>query len=187
MTAIVEIGDSELEGAPPYQRMLDEGVCTATIARHDCLEIDEPPSGPIDLLKITGDSPGPGLLLLGGDKVCVHTAVSFFPDYTFGDIDRELRNQGFVAHCFADCYLTTIGTEVKVPHPDPHQLAMADIFYVRDFRKPMEAEQWKQLAMIAHHVCGSFDLAMHAVTVLALQDKIARDAPDQYQRILETL
>ena len=186
MTAIVEIGDSALEGAPPYQRMLDEGVCKATTARHDCLEIDEPPTGPIDLLKITGDSPSPALLLLGDDKVCVHTAVSFFPDYTFGDIDRELREQGFVAHCFADCYLTTIGTEVNVPHPDPHQLAMADIFYVRDFRKPLTTEQWKHLALIAHHVCGSFDLAMHAVSVLARQGVIAPDGAQQYQRILET-
>lgn len=181
LTAIVDvIGTAELNGSPPYQRMLDEGVCTAvTVAR------DADPDGPIDLLKITGESPTIPLLGLGADKVAVHTATSFFPDYTFGDIDAELRRQGFVAHCFADCYLTSIGTEIKIPHPDPHQLAMADLFYVRDFRKPMLPEQWKHLALIAHHICGSYDLAMHAVCVLARQDEIANDAGNTYQHILE--
>lgn len=162
--------------------MLDEGACTATTYTRDAA----PDAGPIDLLKLTGDSPTPDMLALGPAKVAVHTSTSFFPDYTFGDIDAELRAQGFVAHCFADCYLTNIGTEVQVPHPDPHQLAMADLFYVRDFRRPMETEQWKHLALIAHHVCGSYDLAMHAVAVLARQNKIAIDGAQQYQRILET-
>lgn len=34
MTAIVETGVAEDE-APPYQRMLDEGLCTVTTARFD--------------------------------------------------------------------------------------------------------------------------------------------------------
>lgn len=181
LTAIVETGVDKDE-APPYQRMLDEGLCTARNASPDTVAAIVP----LDLLKITGPEFDLGLLGAGPDKVAVHTSVSFFPKSTFGVVDGALRCQGFIAHCFADCYLTPIVSETTVPHPDPHQLGSADIFYVRDFLGPgIAAEQWKHLALLAHHVCGSFDLAMHAVTVLAKGGAIAPDAPAQYRKVLE--
>lgn len=182
LTAIVETGVAEDE-KPPYQRMLDEGLCEARVAdANDRLDLQW--FGPIDLLKITGSNRGEALAA-GEDKVAVHVSVSFFPIYTFGEIDAELRRQGFILHCFADCVLTPILADTSIPHPDPHQLSLADLFYVRDFTRDMAPEQWKQLAMIAHHICGSYDLAMLAVKQLAKSGAISSEAPAQYQRILE--
>lgn len=180
LTAIVETGVGKDE-APPYQRMMDEGLCSV----HVLTEAD-PVCGPIDLLKITGPNHGEALTA-GADKVAVHTSTSFYPINTFSKIDGQLRDMGFILHCFADCVLTPILCKTAVPHPDPHQLSLADIFYVRDFTKPMDPEQWKHLALLAHHVCGSYDLAMHAVTALAAQGALAADAPAQYRTILERL
>lgn len=177
LTAIVETGVAEDE-APPYQRMLDEGLCEVRVAGD---RADPRWHGPIDLLKITGPNRGEALKA-GPDKVAIHVSVSFFPIYTFGTIDAELRSQSFIAHCFADCVLMPILSETAVPHPDPHQLSLADIFYVRDFTKPMSAEQWKHLALLAHHVLGSYDLAMYAVTQVAWGG-----AAEHYRRILEAL
>ena len=179
LTSVVDICDTD-EGGAPYQRMLDEGLCTATLVKPGATH-----EGPADLLKVTGSSPPPDMRA-ASETVAIHTSVSFFPDYTFGAIDANLRAQGFIAHCFADCYLTSIRTDVGVPNLDPHQLALADLFYMLDFTKPMTVEQWKHTALIAHHVCGSHDLAMHAVTVLAKKEVVATDAPQQYLRILET-
>lgn len=181
MTAIVDVVGSEVEGNPPYQRMLDEGVCTAiTITPKDVRPAQDP-----DLLKITGPCEMTGMLGTWPDKVAAQVHVSFFPEYTFGKIDRELRRLGFILHCFADSYVAPILSGTSIPHPDPHQIAQSDLFYVRDFTKPMLVEQWKHLALIAHHVCGSFDLAMYAVHRLAALGAIPSDAPASYRRILE--
>lgn len=182
ITAIVDVGAAGLEGSPPYQRMLDEGLCTAVSPDLD----DNQAFYDIDLLKITGRCDREGILRAGRDKVAVQTHVSFFPDYTFGAIDAELRALGFILHCFADSYVMSIVSATPVPHPDPHQIMQSDVLYVRDFSKPMAVEQWKQLALLAHHVAGSYDLAMHAVSQLAKGGAVAADAPAQYQRILET-
>lgn len=180
LTAIVETGVTEDE-KPPYQRMLDEGLCEVRVAGDSQ---DSQWFGPVDLLKVTGAHRGEALEA-GKDKVAVHVSVSFFPIYTFGKIDARLRDLGFIAHCFADCVLTPILSGTAIPYPDPHQLSLADLFYVRDFTREMGPEQWKQLAMIAHHVCGSYDLAMLAVERLAKDGVIDNDAPAAYRRILE--
>lgn len=188
MTAIVDVGGAYLQGNPPYQRMLDEGVCTAEMIDPIGQEIF---SHNPDLLKITGSAMPPDVVLqvlhAGKDKVAAHVSASFFPEYTFGPLDRGLRELGLILHCFADCYITSIQSAGTIPHPDPHQIAQADLFYVKDFSKPMDVEQWKHLAMLAHHVCGSYDLAMHAVSELAKAGAIPEDGAAQYQRILERL
>ena len=181
LTAVVETGVAD-DAASPYQRMLDEGLCSAQTARPAAVMAITP----IDLLKIAGWEFDLDVLRAGPDKVAVHASVSFFPKSTLAAVDSALRAEGFLAHCFADCTLTPIVSETSIPHPDPHQLMHADLFYVRDFLAPgIAAEQWKHLALLAHHVCGSFDLTMHAVTVLAKGGAIAPDAPAQYRRILE--
>jgi hypothetical protein len=72
-----------------------------------------------------------------------------------------------------------------VPKVDPHQVLEADLVYVRDFTKPMADEQWKQLAMLAHHVCASYDLAMMAVEMLSKSGAVPADAPVSYAKTLE--
>ena len=141
----------------------------------------------LNLLKI--DVQGSELAVFGSGRqklkqaVAIQTEVSFLCLYkeqpTFGDIDVELRKQGFVPHAF-----TAINRRMIAPLSDPsnpyaamNQLLEADIVYVRNFMRPAEmtVEQLKHLAMIAHHCYGSFDLAANCVHHL-----IARKAiPDQ--------
>jgi FkbM family methyltransferase len=123
--------------------------------------------------------------------VAIMTEVSFVTLYkgqpAFGDVDSELRRRGFIPHCFVEAKTWPIATKTKVPNADPHQLLEADLLYVADYSRPMAAEQWKHLAMIAHHVCGSFDLAMFAIERLVEMEAIALSATDQYRKILEAL
>jgi hypothetical protein len=50
----------------------------------------------------------------------------------------------------------------------------------------MTTEQWKHLALIAHHCYGSFDLALRAVTMLAKADLVSADAPELYMQDLRS-
>src|SRR3984957_2882075 len=195
-TSVLDIGANLVDGEPPYQRMLDDGLCTVTgfepqqralaeleqrkgpmerylpqvvgdgqthrlkitraegmtslltpdvnqprlftgfpewgsvleeidVATHrlDDLDIDD-----FDLLKI--DIQGAELMVFqhGRERlrkaVTVQTEVSFVPLYrdqpTFGDVDRELRSQGFVPHSM----------------PALKQWAIAPTVFDGDFRKP---------------------------------------------------
>lgn len=141
----------------------------------------------LDLLKI--DVQGSELAVFGSGRqklkqaVAVQTEVSFLCLYkeqpTFGDIDGELRKQGFVPHAFTDVKQRMIAplSDPSNPHAAMNQLLEADIVYVRNFMRPadMTVEQLKHLAMIAHHCYRSFDLAANCVHHL-----IARKAvPDR--------
>ncbi len=167
---------------------VDATMETTTVRLDDLAEVRH-----VDLLKM--DIQGSELMVmrnatrhLAGAVMCL-PEVSFFPLYegqpALGEIDGELRSHGFVPHCFAATALWPIETEVKTPKVDPHQLLDGDIVYVRDFTKPMAAEQWKQLAMLAHHVCASYDLAMLCVENLAKMGAVASDAALSYRKILE--
>lgn len=121
----------------------------------------------------------------------VITEVSFMPLYggqpTFGEIDHELRAHDFVPHCFAAAKVWPLATKTAVPKLDPHQLLEADMVYIKDTSLPIEVEQTKHLAMIAHHVCGSFDLAMLCVEQLTDRGVLPASAPMQYRQMLEVL
>jgi hypothetical protein len=53
---------------------------------------------------------------------------------------------------------------------------------VRDFSRPenMNSEQWKHLALIAHHCYGSYDLALKALVTLAGMGLVPADASKRY-------
>lgn len=126
--------------------------------------------------------------------VAVMTEVSFVPLYkdqpTFGEIDTVLRTRGFIPHCFVEAKVWPIGEE-KIGQPN--QLLEADVLYIKDIRfcltgdrphKALTAEQMKHLALLAHHFCGSFDLAMTCIKYLSRQEYIPRDAAAQYRQML---
>ncbi|WP_250149560.1 FkbM family methyltransferase [Mycolicibacter acidiphilus] len=100
--------------------------------------------------------------------VAIQTEVSFAPGYegqpSMGDIDVELRSQGFIPHCFAEIHKQPI---LPVRRPC-NQIFDADLVYVRDFFRPdeMTDEQLKHLALVAHHCYKSFDLAIRCVQLL---------------------
>ncbi|MEU9256813.1 FkbM family methyltransferase [Streptomyces sp. NPDC048270] len=152
--------------------------------------------GAFDLLKI--DIQGAELMVFQGGRrklaeaVAVHTEVSFVPLYedqpVFGDVDRELRGQGFIPHAFAAVKRWPIAPVVFGGdfRQARHQLLEADVVYVRDFGRPesMTDEQLGQLALVAHHVYGSTDLAYHCLRQLSLRNAAAPDAPDRFLALL---
>jgi FkbM family methyltransferase len=124
--------------------------------------------------------------------VAIQTEISFVTLYedqpAMGDIDLELRSQGFVPHCFAAVKHWAIAPFVvdNEPRRPLNQLLEADIVYVRDFARSdsMTDEQLKHLALLAHHCYGSFDLALRCVVLLQNRRAVA---PDSWQRYVEML
>jgi FkbM family methyltransferase len=108
------------------------------------------------------------------DTVAVQTEVSFVPLYqgqpVFGEMDLALRELGFLPHCVTGTKIWPIAPMVvgDAPNRGIRQLLETDMVYVRDFSRPenMTTEQWKQLALVAHHCYGSYDLALKAIVTL---------------------
>ena len=264
-TGVLDIGANLVDGEPPYQRMLDDGLCTVTgfepqqralaelllrkgpmerylpyvvgnghtqrlkitkaegmtslltpdanqlrlftgfsqwgsvveevdvqTHRLDDLDIDD-----FDLLKI--DIQGAELMVFqhGRERlrnaVAVQTEVSFVPLYrdqpTFGDVDRELRSQGFVPHSMPAVKQWAIAPTVfddDVWTPG-NQVLEADIVYIRDIAHPeqMTSEQLSHLAMIAFHIYGSVDLAVYCLNELIQRGRAPEDAVEQLMQLFE--
>jgi FkbM family methyltransferase len=177
---LLELLGEVIERVPLHTRRLD-----------DISEIQH-----LDFLKI--DIQGGELAVFQGGRaklaeaVAIQTEISFVTLYKsqpgLGDIDLELRSQGFLPHRFAAIKSWPIGPFLVNTNPRqaPNQLLEADIVYVRDFAQAdsMSDEQLKHLALISHHCYGSFDLALRCV--MLLQQRQALDAGAQ-QRYLEIL
>jgi FkbM family methyltransferase len=122
------------------------------------------------------------------DTVVIQTEVSFVPLYrdqpSFGTMDLALRDLGFLPHSVTGTKIWPIAPMVvgNEPNRGIRQLLETDMVYVRDFSRPqnMTAEQWKHLALIAHHCYGSFDLALKALVTLMELGAIPADASRRY-------
>jgi FkbM family methyltransferase len=158
-----------------------ERTLTMTTRRLD--DIAELPG--IDFLKI--DIQGAELMALQGGRtklaqcVAIQVEVSFMTLYKnqppYGELDLELRAQGFVPHCFAELKRWPIAPTVRDGNPRLpfHQLLEADLVYVRNMVKASElsSEQLRKLAVISHLCYNSPDLA--ARCIMELQNR--SDAP----------
>jgi FkbM family methyltransferase len=126
------------------------------------------------------------------DAVAVQTEVSFVPLYreqpAFGEIDLALRDMGFLPHCVTGAKVWPIAPMVVGERPNQgiRQLLETDMVYVKDFSRPenMSAEQWKHLALVAHHCYGSYDLALKAILTLIRMGAVPADANRRYLDIL---
>jgi FkbM family methyltransferase len=126
------------------------------------------------------------------DAVAVQTEVSFVPLYqkqpAFGEIDLALRDMGFLPHCVIGTKIWPIAPMVVGERPNQgiRQLLETDMVYVKDFSRPenMSAEQWKHLALVAHHCYGSYDLALKAIITLIRMGVVPADANRRYLDIL---
>lgn len=122
------------------------------------------------------------------NAVAIQTEVSFVPLYkdqpTLGQMDLTLRELGFLPHCFADVKVWPLAPTVVSGQPNRglRQLLEADMVYVRDFTRAgnMSAEQWKHLALIAHHCYRSADLAARALNMLAELGVVPADGSERY-------
>jgi FkbM family methyltransferase len=147
----------------------------------------------LDFLKI--DVQGAELAVFRGARarlaraVAIQTEVSFIPLYegqpAFGEIDVELRAQGFVPHTTAAVKMWPIAPYAAAADPRRplNQLLEMDLVYVRDFAhaERMDDEQLKHLALVAHHCYQSYDLALHCVAQLEKRGAVAKDAARRYR------
>ena len=122
------------------------------------------------------------------ESVVIQTEVSFVPLYqgqpVFGEIDLALRELGFLPHAVTGTKIWPIAPMVvgNAPNRGIRQLLETDMIYVRDFSRPenMSAEQWKHLALVAHHCYGSYDLALKAIVTLIELGAVPKDANARY-------
>ena len=122
------------------------------------------------------------------DTVMVQTEVSFVPLYrdqpSLGDMDLALRALGFLPHCLVGTKIWPLSPMVvgDAPNRGIRQLLETDMVYVRDFSKPekISVEQWKQLALLAHHCYGSYDLALKAIVTLIELGAVPKGANKRY-------
>ncbi|QEX22018.1 hypothetical protein FRZ61_19470 [Hypericibacter adhaerens] len=165
-------------------------VETRRIATRRLDEIEEVDR--IDYLKIDVQGSELPIFENGRDKLrptmAIHTEVSFVPLYLeqppFGEIDRALRSWGFIPHAYASLNRRAIFPVIidNDPYRGLNQLLEADIVYVRDFRRPerLDDEQLKFLAAIAYCCYGSYDLAIHALLLLAKRDAVAGNGVEAF-------
>jgi FkbM family methyltransferase len=122
------------------------------------------------------------------DTVVIQTEVSFVPLYmnqpSFGDMDLALRGLGFLPHSVTGTKIWPISPMVvgDAPNRGIRQLLETDMVYVRDFTRAdaMSAEQWKHLALVAHHCYGSYDLVLKAILALMQLGAVPADANRRY-------
>ena len=122
------------------------------------------------------------------DTVAIQTEVSFVPLYkdqpSFGDMDLALRALGFLPHSVTGTKIWPIAPMVVGDSPNRgiRQLLETDMVYVRDFTKAenMSVEQWKHLALVAHHCYGSYDLVLKAILTLMQLGAVPADANRRY-------
>lgn len=166
------------------------------ISTHQLDDIDEIQA--LDFLKI--DIQGTELSVFQSGKqklsnaIAIQTEISFVTLYenqpSFGEIDIELRSQGFIPHCFADVKKWPISpfTYQNQPLRAVNQLLEADIVYVRDFTQPQNIsdEQLKHLALIAHCCYQSFDLTLRCIDLLEQRAALPTHSQQIYINMLNS-
>lgn len=128
------------------------------------------------------------------ETVAVQIEVSFITLYegqpTLGEMDVMMRELGFLPHCFAEMKIWPLAPTIVSGQPNKglRQLLEADLVYVRDFTRAqnMTADQWKHLALIAHHCYGSVDLAARCLNMLAELGAVPANASEIYLSSLST-
>lgn len=260
-TEIVDIGANPVDGAPPYQILLDAGLCRITgfepdpaalaalAARKSAREtylpyaIGDGSTKTLNLCRYSGWTstlrPSPAAIdvfpvfrnnaevigaaeietrrlddvseieridylkidIQGGEldvfqhatgrlaeAAVIQTEVSLVGLYenqpSFGDVDVELRRQGFIPHCFPaikHCMIAPLTLD-NDPWRALNQPIEADVVYVKDFRYPdrLSDDQLRQTALIADSCYNSFDLALRCIVSLQARARLARAATDDY-------
>jgi FkbM family methyltransferase len=151
---------------------------------------------PIDFLKL--DIQGGELAVLAHareklrEAVVVQTEISFATLYQgqagCGEIDCELRAQGFLPFCFEQIkvYDRSPATIDHYQLAGTKQLLEADLVYVRNYFDPeaLDEAQLKQLCLVMHCCYGAYDLCM---TCLMRLQKLGEVSAAGMQRYVDLL
>ena len=191
---------SLFEPDPSVLNLFDDLRRIAEVTRRVPLQThkldDIPEIEHLDFLKI--DIQGGELAVFKGgtaklaEAVVIQTEVSFITVYnnqpSLGDVDLELRRQGFIPHCITAAKKWIIAPCIinNDPRRPLNQLLEADFVYVRDFSRPelMSDEQLKHLALIVHHCYGSFDLALRCIMLLEQRQVLEAGTQNRYLQLL---
>ena len=164
-------------------RRLDD---MAEIERVDYLKIDIQ-GGELDVFR--------NARLKLADTSVIQTEVSLVSLYQnqpcFGDIDLELRRQGFIIHFFPSfkpCMISPLILD-NDPKWALNQVVEADVVYVRDFRHPdrLTNEHLRQMALIADACYNSFDLALSCIIILEKRGAVAPQTANAYLSMINEL
>jgi hypothetical protein len=150
----------------------------------------------MDLLKL--DIQGGELAALQSAKrklsraVAVQTEVSFIGLYvgqpTFGDVDCELRSQGFELHSIVGLnrWPRRPAGRSRASRQVPGQVVDADALYLRGVarRCELEAEQLKQLAVISFYCYGAIALTLWCAQLLQRRNDLRNDSTTRIVRVL---
>ncbi len=172
--------------------MSEQGVMDVDTVRLDDIE----QIGDIDFLKL--DVQGAELdVLKGGERalaaaVAVQTEVEFVELYEnqplFAEVDRHLRAHGFWFHSFIDMGSMSF-KPIQVGSPDHglNQRLWSDAIYVRHPLRfaALATDKLRKLAVILHHLYGSYDLALQCLKAADAQDG-AGLAPRYYERLSQS-
>ncbi|WP_089603981.1 FkbM family methyltransferase [Acinetobacter piscicola] len=195
MTSLLEPNQNTLDNfvALKTNATVLERISIPTSQLDDIQEIQQ-----LDFLKIDIQGTELSVFRSGREKlnnaVAIQTEISFVTIYenqpSFGEIDIELRNQGFIPHCFAAIKKWPIApfTYENEPLQAVNQLLEADIVYVRDFTQPQNIsdEQLKHLALIAHCCYQSFDLTLRCIDLLEQRAALPAHSQQVYVNMLNS-
>ncbi|MGL4310497.1 MAG: FkbM family methyltransferase [Paracoccaceae bacterium] len=161
-------------------------------AMDDIDEISE-----IDMLKIDVQGAERDIIASGREKlkeaVCIITEVRFYPLYqgepSWGELDGELRGQGFTLHKFMETKSFTLINSQSGHFPRPtlrSQLMDGDAVYLRSLEG---VDDWTdgqiaRLALLADAVIDSPDLALRMMDVLVARGAVERSLPARYAPLL---
>lgn len=155
---------------------------------------DVPETEGMDFLKVDVQGGEMGVFEGARDRlasaVMIHTEVQFVPFYEnqplFADLDRTLRDAGFWFHKFAPIHSRVFKPLVvnNDLYAGMSQQLWSDAVYVRPFVDfgELEAARLLKIAVLAHDLYQSYDLAL-----LALQHLAAREGSERHIRYLERL
>lgn len=152
----------------------------------------------LDLLKLDVQGSELDVLRSGQEKlaraVVIQTEVSFIPIYRnqppLGVIDAELRKMGFLPYGFAEMKPWPLSSAIaggSTANESWQPMIEGDLVYIRDFTRAenLTGEQWKHLALIAHHCYGSTDLVLHALNMAIALGVIGSEAKALYMKLLD--
>ena len=152
----------------------------------------------IDFLKMDIQGGELGVLMHGREKLknaaAIQVELQFVNLYegqpSFGQVDQELRAQGFIPHAFAGLKKWPISPLQLGGDPTRplNQVLEADLVYVCDFVHPdgISDDRLKHLCLIAHSCYDSFDLAGRCIAVLEQRKAIPTGALQGYIDILQS-
>lgn len=177
-----------LFAAAPFSPVASS-ITTAELRTRRLDDLDEVP--PIDLLKV--DVQGSELMILQNaarklaDCAAIQVEVPFVPLYkrmpTFGEIDAELRRQGFMVHGFASLKRLPLHPYgAGSPLAGINQLVDLDMVYVRDLRRMDRIPDaiLRKTAVIADACYQSFDLAQRCLAELGRRRSVPAEVGSDY-------